>query len=108
MILITGANGNVGREVLKQIAQTGAHVRAAFQSSLKAAAPAGVETATVDYNQPDTLRAALKDVDRVFLVGPPTAELFALERKAVDVIAQCEVGQLVKLSAMGGRGGARG
>jgi uncharacterized protein YbjT (DUF2867 family) len=103
MILITGASGNIGREVLKQIAQTGAHVRAAFQSPSKAAAPAGVEIATVDYNQPDTLRAALKDVDRVFLVGPPTAELPALERKAVDVIGQSEVRQVVKLSAMGGR-----
>jgi uncharacterized protein YbjT (DUF2867 family) len=103
MILITGASGNVGREVLKQIAQTWAQVRAAFQSSSKAAAPAGVEVAIVDYNQPDTLRAALKDVDCVFLVGPPTAELPALERKAVDVIAQSGVRQLVKLSAMGGR-----
>ncbi|MBV9497813.1 MAG: SDR family oxidoreductase [Acidobacteriaceae bacterium] len=103
MILITGASGNVGREVLKQIAQTGAHVRAAFQPSSKAAAPAGVEIARVDYNQPDTLKFALKDVDRVFLVGPPTAELPPLERKAVDAIAQSEVRHLVKLSAMGGR-----
>ena len=103
MILITGASGNVGREVLKQIAQTGAKVRAAFQSSSKAAAPPGVETAIVDFKQPETLRAALKGVDRVFLVGPPTAELPALERNAVDVIAQSDVKQLVKLSAMGGR-----
>jgi uncharacterized protein YbjT (DUF2867 family) len=103
MILITGASGNVGREVLKQIARTGASVRAAFQSPSKAAAAPGVEIAILDYNQPDTLRAVLKDVDRVFLVGPPTGELPALERKAVDVIAQSDVRQLVKLSAMGGR-----
>jgi uncharacterized protein YbjT (DUF2867 family) len=37
MILITGASGNVGKEVLKQIAQTGVQVRAAFQSVSKAA-----------------------------------------------------------------------
>ncbi|MBV9765522.1 MAG: SDR family oxidoreductase [Acidobacteriaceae bacterium] len=103
MILITGASGNVGKEVLKQIAQTGERIRAAFQSSSKVTAPEGVEIAIVDFNQPDTLRAALKDVDRVFLVGPPTAELPALERKAVDVIAQLGVRRLVKLSAMGGR-----
>jgi uncharacterized protein YbjT (DUF2867 family) len=70
-ILITGASGNIGKEVLKQIAQTGAQVRAAFQSVNKATtAPSGVETVTVDYNQRETLRAALKGVDRVFLVGP--------------------------------------
>jgi uncharacterized protein YbjT (DUF2867 family) len=104
MILITGASGNVGKEVLKQIAQTGAQVRAAFQSASKAtAAPSGVEIVTVDYKQPETLRAALKGVDRVFLVGPPTAQLPALERQATDAIAQTDVRQLVKLSAMGGR-----
>jgi uncharacterized protein YbjT (DUF2867 family) len=104
MILITGASGNVGKELLKQIAQTGAQVRAAFQSAGKAAAgPSGVEIVRVDYNQPQTLRSALNGVDRVFLVGPPTAQLAALERKAIDVIKQSDVRQVVKLSAMGGR-----
>ena len=104
MILITGASGNVGKEVLKQITQTGVEVRAAFQSVSKAAsAPSGVEIVTVDYNQPETLRTALKAVERVFLVGPPTAQLPALERKAMEVIAQSGVRQVVKLSAMGGR-----
>jgi uncharacterized protein YbjT (DUF2867 family) len=104
MILITGASGNVGREVVKQIAETGAEVRACFQSLNKAAAvPSGVETVRLDYNQPETVRAALTGVDRVFLVGPPTAELPALERMAIDVIKQSHVGQVVKLSAMGGR-----
>lgn len=104
MILITGASGNVGKEVLNQIAQTGARIRAAYQSPAKAGAPSGVEIAIVDFNKPDTLKAALKGVDRVFLVGPPTAQLPALERKAVDVFAGAGIRQLVKLSAMGGRG----
>jgi uncharacterized protein YbjT (DUF2867 family) len=103
MILITGASGNVGKEVLKQVAQTGTKTRACFQPSSKVATPPGVEAVTVDYNQPETLRAALQGVDRVFLVGPPTAQLPELERKAVDIIAQSAVRQLVNLSAMGGR-----
>jgi len=104
MILITGASGNVGKEVLKQITQTGVEVRAAFQSVSKAAgAPSGVEIVSLDYNQAETLQTALKGVDRVFLVGPPTAQLPALECKAIEVIAQSDVQQVVKLSAMGGR-----
>src|SRR6516164_5700872 len=104
MILITGASGNVGKEVLKQITQTGVEVRAAFQSVSKAAgAPSGVEIVAADYNQPETLRTALKAVERVFLVGPPTDQLPALERKAMEVIVQSGVRQVVKLSAMGGR-----
>ena len=59
MILITGASGNVGREVLKQIPQARQPVRAAYQSPQKAAdAPDSVETVIVDFNQPETLRAA--------------------------------------------------
>ena len=104
MILITGASGNVGKEVLKQAVASGAKVRAAFQAANKAAtAPSGVEIATVDYNQPETLRAALKGIDKVFLVGPPAQNLVALERKAVDTIKQAGGAHIVKLSAMGGR-----
>jgi uncharacterized protein YbjT (DUF2867 family) len=104
MILITGASGNVGKEVLRQIAQAGVKVRAAFQSASKAAtAPSGVEVVTMDYNQAQTVRAALKGVNRVFLVGPPAPNLPALERKAVDEIKQSGVRQIVKLSALGGR-----
>ena len=104
MILITGASGNVGKEVLKQITRTGAKVRAAFQSVTKAAAaPSGVEIVTMDYNQPQTLQAALKGVEQVFLVGPPAPNLTAMERKAVDEMKQSGVKHVVKLSAMGGR-----
>ena len=104
MILITGASGNVGKEVLKQVAATGAKVRAAFQTVTKAAAaPSGVEIATMDYNKPETLQAALKGIERVFLVAPPTPNLPALERKAIDEIKQFGVRHVVKLSAMGGR-----
>jgi uncharacterized protein YbjT (DUF2867 family) len=104
MILITGASGNVGKEVLKQVVQTGARVRAAFQSAAKAAtAPSGVEVVTMDYTQPETVRAALNGVERVFLVGPPAKNLVALERQAMDEIKRSRVSHVVKLSAMGGR-----
>jgi uncharacterized protein YbjT (DUF2867 family) len=105
LILITGAGGNVGKEVLKQAVLAGADIRAAYQSAAKADVPSGVAVAEVDFKKPETLAAALKGVERVFLVGPPTEELAELERKAVLVIAQAPgIKQVVKLSAMGGRG----
>jgi uncharacterized protein YbjT (DUF2867 family) len=104
MILITGASGNVGREVLKQIWQAGHKVRAAYQSSQKAAeAPAGVEPVIVDFNRPDTLRAALNGIDCVFLVGPVAPNLVELESNATEEIKRAGVPRLVKLSAMGTR-----
>src|SRR5579871_5426541 len=102
MILITGASGNVGAEVLRQISKTGRRVRAAFQSTSKmTAAPAGVETVLMDYNRLETVRAAVRDVDRVFLVGPVAPNLVELESKATDAMKGSGVRQIVKLSAMG-------
>jgi uncharacterized protein YbjT (DUF2867 family) len=104
MILITGAGGNVGAEVLRQIAKTGHRVRAAFQSASKiATAPTGIETVTMDYNQPKTIRAALRNVDRVFLVAPVSPSLVQMERKATDEMKRAGVHWIVKLSAMGSR-----
>jgi uncharacterized protein YbjT (DUF2867 family) len=104
MILITGASGNVGREVLKQISQAGHKVRAAYQSSEKAAqCPAGVETVIVDFSKADTLRAALSGIDCVFLVGPVASNLVELESKATEEVKRAGVARLVKLSAMGTR-----
>ena len=103
MILITGASGNVGREVLAQAVSAGVEIRAAFQSLAKAVVPRGVDAVRVDYNEPGTLRSALDGVEAVFLVGPPTGQLAELERKATDVLADSRVKRVVKLSAMGGR-----
>jgi NAD(P)-dependent dehydrogenase (short-subunit alcohol dehydrogenase family) len=61
MILITGASGNVGREVVKQALAVGLNIRATFQSAAKAAqAPAGLEGVIVDYAKPETIRPALE------------------------------------------------
>jgi uncharacterized protein YbjT (DUF2867 family) len=46
MILITGASGNVGGEVLRQAAAAGLKLRAAYQSAERGA-PAGAETVLI-------------------------------------------------------------
>jgi len=104
MILITGASGNVGSEVLKQAAAAGLRLRAAYQSPDKArGAPAGVETVLMDYTQPETVRVALRGVKRIFLVGPPTANVAELEGGVVRECQRAGVTHIVKLSALGGR-----
>src|SRR5438876_638905 len=57
MILITGASGNVGREVVKQALAVGLKIRATFQSpDIAAKAPAGLEGVIMDYAKPETIR----------------------------------------------------
>ena len=71
MILITGASGNVGREVVKQALAVGLKIRATFHSPAVAAqAPAGLEGVIMDYAKPETIRPALEGVEKIFLIGP--------------------------------------
>ena len=106
MILITGASGNVGSEVLKQAMAAKLKLTAAYQSAEKAqTAPGNVHTVVLDYDKRETIRTALEGVDTLFLVGPPTANLVALEANVIDEAQTAGITHLVKLSALGGAQG---
>ena len=104
MILITGASGNVGREVVKQALAVGLKIRATFQSpDVAARAPAGLEGVIMDYAKPETIRPVLEGVEKVFLVGPPTRDLPALEANFIREVRATGQKHVIKLSAFGGR-----
>jgi len=104
MILITGASGNVGREVVKQALALGLKIRATFLSAAVAAkAPAGLEGVIMDYAKPETIRPALRGVERIFLVAPPIRDLPALEANFIREVQAAGRKHIVKLSALGGR-----
>lgn len=104
MILITGASGNVGSEVLKQAVAAKLNIRAGYLTPEKAKqAPAGVETVVMDYAQPNTMRAALQGIEKAFLVGPPAQNVPELEGSFVSEAMRSGVKHIVKLSALGGR-----
>jgi uncharacterized protein YbjT (DUF2867 family) len=69
MILITGATGNVGNELVQALAARGASVRALARNPTRVALPATVQAMSGDLEAPDTLGPALTGVDRVFLLG---------------------------------------
>lgn len=104
MILITGASGNVGREVVKQALALGLTIRATFQSpDIAAQAPAGLEGVIMNYAKPETIRPALSGVEKIFLVGPPTRDLPALEARFIKEVRASGRKHVIKLSALGGR-----
>jgi uncharacterized protein YbjT (DUF2867 family) len=67
MILVTGATGNVGSEVVSALRDAGEPVRA-FVRGASISAPAGVEVVPGDLDRPETLPTALTGVDAVFLL----------------------------------------
>jgi uncharacterized protein YbjT (DUF2867 family) len=66
-ILVTGARGGIGREVLAQLLARGASVRASVRDPAAADLPAGVPVVAADLTRPETLPAALDGVRQVFL-----------------------------------------
>src|SRR6266496_3252688 len=69
MILVTGATGNVGGELVRQLRAVQQPVRALVRIADRAGALRGVETAMGDLNEPASLVTALKGVRGVFLLG---------------------------------------
>jgi uncharacterized protein YbjT (DUF2867 family) len=69
-ILVIGATGNVGRQVVSQLLQTGAAVRALTRDPAAAGLPEDVDVVRANLAAPDTLVAGLKGVEAVFLVWP--------------------------------------
>jgi uncharacterized protein YbjT (DUF2867 family) len=102
MILVTGAGGTVGSEVVKQLREAGAKVRAAFNNPDKAekAKKQGIETAVLDLNDRSSIAAALKGVDKVFLLGPTVPNQIELENNVVEEAKKAGVKHIVKLSVL--------
>jgi uncharacterized protein YbjT (DUF2867 family) len=68
MILVTGATGDVGRQVIGGLLDADQPVRALVRDPARAGLPAGVEVAPGDLTATDALRSAVKGVDKVFLI----------------------------------------
>jgi uncharacterized protein YbjT (DUF2867 family) len=85
MILVTGATGNVGGELVRALVGAGEEVRALIrQDSDRSRLPSGADAVVGDLNRPDTLALALAGVRGVHLLsgyqGMP--ELLAEARRA--------------------------
>jgi NAD(P)-dependent dehydrogenase (short-subunit alcohol dehydrogenase family) len=68
MILVTGATGNVGSALVRQLAEAGEPVRALSRSGDASKLPPGAEAAAGDLNNPESLTPALVGVRAVFLL----------------------------------------
>ena len=102
MILITGASGTVGREVLRELAKSGANHRAMYRSAGEAAkVPAGTTAVVADFANPESLKPVLRGVESVYLVCSPIPDLVQLESNMVDACVDAGVRHVVLNSALG-------
>jgi uncharacterized protein YbjT (DUF2867 family) len=107
-ILVTGATGTVGSEVVKQL--LAAKGQREEDIIVKAAARSanddtfrnlGVQIAQLDYNKPDTLSTALRGVNKVFLLTPFQSNMVDLTLNLVNEAKNVGVKHIVKQSVLG-------
>jgi len=103
MILVTGATGLNGKELLRRLSAKGIAVRALVRNPAKAEAIAAlpnVEIVQGDMAHPETLAAGLRGVDRAMLISSSDPMMLDVQTNFIDAAKQAGVKHVVKLSGI--------
>lgn len=105
-LLVTGANGQLGRAVVEELLRLGAkHLVAATRTPEKLAhlKTRGVEVVAADFDRPETLASAFAGVDRLVIISTDALEVpgkrLAQHRAAIAAAAESGVKHVVYTSA---------
>ncbi|NKK61779.1 SDR family oxidoreductase [Rhizobium ruizarguesonis] len=99
-ILVTGATGNVGRQVVEHLVKRGADVRALVRDPSKADFPAGVSVVQGDFLDVDSLRNAMSGVSTLFLLSAVVPDEFTQALIALNVARSAGIERIVYLSVI--------
>jgi uncharacterized protein YbjT (DUF2867 family) len=99
-ILVTGANGTVGYQVVEQLTKRGANVRALVRDPAKVNFPAGVPIVQGDLLDVDSLREAFTGVSTLFLLNAVVPDEFTQALIALNVAREAGVERIVYLSVI--------
>lgn len=99
-ILVTGATGNVGRQVVEHLVKHGADVRALVRDPSKADFPAGVSVVQGEFLDVDSLRNAMSRVSTLFLLSAVVPDEFTQALIALNVARSAGIERIVYLSVI--------
>jgi uncharacterized protein YbjT (DUF2867 family) len=102
-ILVVGATGNIGKEIVAQLARDGGvNVMAGSRDVARAQEQLpGVRVVELDPDRPDTLRPALQGVDTVIQVNPMSPAMAQQAKSLALAARQAGVQHLVRSSLIG-------
>jgi len=101
-ILVTGATGTVGRQVIEQLVKRGADIRALVRDPAKANLPAGVTVVQGDLLDVDAMRGAFSGVSTLFLLNAVAPDEFTHALIALNLAREAGVERIVYLSVIHG------
>ena len=101
MIVVTGATGRIGKELVRLLAERGETVRAVARHAKPRDELPGVERLAVDLGQRELLSSAFAGADRLFLLTANSEDMVRLQKNALAAARDAGVKQVVKLSALG-------
>jgi uncharacterized protein YbjT (DUF2867 family) len=103
MILITGATGTNGQELIRQLTAAGQRVRAFVRDHADTTGIEGpsVELVVGDFDQPETLDAALRGAEKAFLLTPVAERFVEWQLTFIEAAQRAKLKHLVKFSGMG-------
>jgi uncharacterized protein YbjT (DUF2867 family) len=102
-ILVTGATGTIGKEVVRALRAKNLEVRAAARTpeKLESLKKLGAEVVALDFDNPASVKAAFQGVDRVFLLTPFVQHSEPLVKGALQAAKEAGVRFVLRMSAAG-------
>jgi uncharacterized protein YbjT (DUF2867 family) len=103
MIMVTGATGLNGQELVRRLSAAGVPVRALVRNRAKAqgiAALPHVEIAEGDMARRETLVAPLRGIDRAMLISSSVPDMVEVQSTFIDAAKRAGVKRVVKLSGI--------
>jgi uncharacterized protein YbjT (DUF2867 family) len=102
MILVTGATGNNGIELIKRLSSLGVAVRGMVRKrhDRRNGTLPGVEFVTADFDDPASIRRALEGIERAFLVTNSSERAEAQQLGFVDAARAVGLSHIVYLSQL--------
>jgi len=96
-ILVTGATGNIGSEIIKQLKSKNVNFIA---GTTKGDTIEGVETIQADFSDKESLRTAMKGIDTLFLLLPSHPEAISWGKNAIEMAKESGIKHIVRSSGM--------
>jgi uncharacterized protein YbjT (DUF2867 family) len=101
MVVVTGATGHIGLELVRLLSARGVRTRAIARRPDPRAPLPGVEWVAADLARRDHLADLFVGADRLFLNTGNTDDMVRLQKNAIDAARAASVKHVVKLSALG-------